>query len=280
MNRRRLKYLWFSLLPCLIAACMPAAAEQVGSGNTAYTAGDYAAALTVYEPMMVSQPESALFHYNGALALAGLNRSTHAEIALQRALDHADNLDLRADIYYNLGNLYYMQARYAEAMEVYRNTLLLRPGDFNAQYNLELALLRRGESAPTPTDEATPPPDVPPSVTPTPSATATGQNQPSGDEGSTPTPAPTATPSPQPGGETGEATTTPTLAPTVTPSPQPNPGQPDSGNPSAPPLAESESGELDEDDVNRLLDAIMQEQDTLDLNIQPTPQEGIPSNDW
>lgn len=266
----------------IVTGCAPESALQVQDGNSAYATGDFAAALRHYEPAMVAQPDTALFHYNGGLALAGLERLTHAEVALRQALEAAETLELRADAYYNLGNLYYEQARYAEAVEVYRNALLLRPGDPDAQYNLELALLMRGSETPPPTplptDEPTPPPDAPPSPSPTTTPTEANQPPPPPDEaGSTPTDAPSPTPSP--GSENPSGGATATSAPTATPSPDAG-GQPNnSGADGQMPLA-GESDELDEADVNRLLDAIMQDQETLDLSIQPTPLEGVSANDW
>lgn len=251
----------------IVTGCAPEAALQVQDGNTAYATGDFAAALRHYEPAMVAQPDTALFHYNGGLALAGLERLTHAELALRRALESAETLELRADAYYNLGNLYYEQARYVEAVEVYRNALLLRPGDPDAQYNLELALLMRGSetppATPAPTDEPTPPPEAPPSPSPP----------------TTPTDAPSPTPSPGNENPSGGATATATSTPTATPLPDAG-GQPNnSGTDGQIPMM-SESGELDEADVNRLLDAILQDQEILDLSIQPTPLGEVSANDW
>ncbi len=46
---------------------------------------------------------------------------------------------ISADIYYNLGNSYYRQQKFAEAILNYERALRIRPGDANVRYNLNLA---------------------------------------------------------------------------------------------------------------------------------------------
>ena len=55
------------------------------------------------------------------------------------------------DLYYNLGNAYYKQHSLGQAIWAYRNALKLKPMDPDAQYNLELANVRRVDRIEMPT---------------------------------------------------------------------------------------------------------------------------------
>jgi len=58
----------------------------------------------------------------------------------QRALESKDPETLKM-AYYNLGNCYLSSGRPSEAIECYKNALLLDPSDGDAKFNLEIALL-------------------------------------------------------------------------------------------------------------------------------------------
>jgi Ca-activated chloride channel family protein len=65
--------------------------------------------------------------------------------SFDRSLPSARNDFERADIYYNLGNGYFMAGEYDRAIESYIRGLELNPTNLNMKYNLELALKRKKE---------------------------------------------------------------------------------------------------------------------------------------
>ena len=65
--------------------------------------------------------------------------------SFDRSLPSARNDFERADIYYNLGNGYFMAGEYERAIESYIRGLELNPTNLNMKYNLELALKRKKE---------------------------------------------------------------------------------------------------------------------------------------
>ena len=81
------------------------------------------------------------------------SRTTHGRRPrLQQALLTAD-ATLTEDIYFALGEVYFRQGQYAQAVDMYRQ-VLLRRDDEDARHNLELAL----SLIPTPTEPPLPTP--------------------------------------------------------------------------------------------------------------------------
>lgn len=89
----------FLLMPFLLSA-QSVVADKV-AGDSAYINGDYASAITIYENLLSDNNESV-------------------------------------DIYYNLGNAYYKSGNIAKAVLNYERAALLRPGDKDIEFNLEL----------------------------------------------------------------------------------------------------------------------------------------------
>jgi tetratricopeptide (TPR) repeat protein len=85
------------------------------------------------------------------------NRGVRAAVAghVDAALDHfraviagSSSLALRAKAHYNLGNLLARAGRPREAIAMYRETLRLDPGDWDAKANLESLALRHSGDLP------------------------------------------------------------------------------------------------------------------------------------
>ena len=73
-------------------------------------------------------------------------RSSTVQPATLRALEVAEG-DLVEDVYFNLGNAYFREGRFDDAIGAYREVLLLDPDDLDAKVNLELALLAQVSEA-------------------------------------------------------------------------------------------------------------------------------------
>lgn len=88
----------------LLAFPLMLAAQEANKivGDSAYSKGNYAEAITVYESLLANKGESS-------------------------------------ELYYNLGNAYYKAENIAKAILAYERALLLNPGDEDIAFNLELA---------------------------------------------------------------------------------------------------------------------------------------------
>jgi Ca-activated chloride channel family protein len=113
-------------------------------GNKAYNDGEYKEALDYYNQAEVEQPETPEILYNQGNALIGMGQYEEATEKLQQALT-TDDVNLQADAYFNLGNSFFDQQRFQNAIQMYQKTLEIRPDDLDAKYNLELARNRLKE---------------------------------------------------------------------------------------------------------------------------------------
>jgi tetratricopeptide (TPR) repeat protein len=124
---------------------------QESRGNRAHRRGDYARAAERYRKAMEADGASARLHYNLGSTLLRLAQADGAREHLGAAL-RAKSPELRAQAFYNLGNaLAQTPAANVEAenlraaVDAYRRSLLLDPGNEDARWNLELTLRRLEE---------------------------------------------------------------------------------------------------------------------------------------
>lgn len=144
------------LIGLLLVACDIQSAERNNMGNILLHDGLFNDARLAYYAAQIEMPDRAVSYYNAAAASVGLEELEQAKEELATALRTADS-DLSAIIYYNLGNVYYLENRFREAIDAYQQALLINPGDQDARYNLELAMLQITTPSPTPTPEGTEP---------------------------------------------------------------------------------------------------------------------------
>lgn len=248
------------LLPVGLMVLMtlpPQPEERNNAGNDFYGQAEYEAALRAYELALVNAPDAPEAYYNAASALATTGRLRSAADALLQALKTADE-ELIADAYFNLGNMYYQMARFNEAVEAFKQVLLMHPDDEAARYNYELALLRRVPTpTPTPQEQNIDPEEDEADPSPTPSPNPSGQDGPT----ATPTPPQDSPPDQQATPEEG------------------NEGVLDSNLFSTP--TPSVGGPLTIEDVERRLDAIQESQQTLREFLQRAATPSRPNTkDW
>jgi tetratricopeptide (TPR) repeat protein len=232
-------------------------AERNNTGNMLYGQGEYEAAMRAYEAAQVNAPDAPQAYYNAASALATMGRLRDAADALLQSLKTADE-NLIADAHFNLGNVYYQMARYNDAVEAFKQVLLLNPDDEAARYNYELALLRRMPTlTPTPQEQNTNPDEEAADPSPTPTPNPAGQDRPT----ATPTPPQDSPPDTQATPEEGDG------------------GVLDSNSISTP--TPSIGGPLTIEDVERRLDAIQENQKTLREFLQSASTPNRPhEKDW
>ena len=128
----------------------------VERGNRLFRAGRFEEAAAEYRDALRDGNDSPRLRYNLGTALLKLGRYPEAQEHLEAALAAVDP-ELRQYVHYNLGQRFLEEARssqdpraraslYDAAVEAYRQTLRLRPGDTDAKWNYELALQEREEA--------------------------------------------------------------------------------------------------------------------------------------
>jgi tetratricopeptide (TPR) repeat protein len=177
---------WFLFVTfILITGCTPNPAEMNNAANWYTQNRQLDSAINAYQVAQVNDPNNAIIYFNLATALEENGNIEQAIAALQQAITRGDTT-IQAIANYNLGNLYFRQERYDEAISAYQEALLLNPNDEQARFNLELALQAKGNPTPTPIEMQVRPEQgqANPTVPPTPNPA--GQTPPT----STPTPPP------------------------------------------------------------------------------------------
>lgn len=239
----------------LLWACGVNSAERNNAGNSMYEEGNFGGALQAYQAAQVVEPDSPEFYFNAANALIQLQEYDKAVSALELSLQNADDA-LKAQAYYSMGNIYYLQEQYTEAIDAYRQVLLINPDDEDARHNLELALLAIVAPTPTALEQKVEPEEDASDLQATPT------ENPSGQDGPTPTPPPVdAPPDLQKTSESGML------------------GE-EGGVFQATPVPK-EGGEVSIEDAERLLDSIQQKQQTLRAFNGGIGTPGpVTDNDW
>jgi tetratricopeptide (TPR) repeat protein len=120
--------------------------------NQLYKKGDYNEALKMYEDLAIESPSEPKIKMNKGSALLQIDSLDKAEESYNNAVTGLKDKKALADLYYNLGNVQYMQGeklaaqqnqgaseKYKTALENYIKSLDLRPHDRDAKWNLQLA---------------------------------------------------------------------------------------------------------------------------------------------
>ena len=108
----------------------------VRKGNRQYNKGEYEASIGRYEEALKAAPGQFEATYNLGNALYKAERFDRAEqTMMQAAADSLRSDTERAEAFYNLGNARFKQQKYKEALESYKQSLRLNPGDMEAKYN-------------------------------------------------------------------------------------------------------------------------------------------------
>ena len=134
--------MWWFFLLILLTGCGSPAYQLVNEGNTAFEQQEYEAALDAYHEAKQLEPELLEPTYNAANTYYHQDGHDVASHMLQEVVEQAEGVLAQYGLY-NLGNVFFNQEQYELAIEAYKAALRLKPDDFDAKHNLELALLRR-----------------------------------------------------------------------------------------------------------------------------------------
>lgn len=129
----------FAATLCSATAFAQVDRREVRSGNRAFKKGEFPKAEVDYKKALLKDSTSVAAQYNLANALYKNENYTEAEKYSKAALDSLSRSPRAADAYFNNGDIYLQQRRWSEAIEAFKSSLRLNPGDMDAKSNLAYA---------------------------------------------------------------------------------------------------------------------------------------------
>lgn len=138
---KRTAYILLTLMLAFVAVGEAAAQRMperglVRKGNRQFARERYNRSADSYREALKHDSTSFEARYDLASALIRTERYEEAEQLLQQAAQDSIRTEgERAEAYYNLGNAQFAQQKLQEALQSYRNSLLLNPDDQETKYN-------------------------------------------------------------------------------------------------------------------------------------------------
>ena len=115
-------------------------ADVAAAGIKLYEEGRYEDALQKFKEARRLSPEDRRIDYNMGNINYQLGRFEEARKNWKDAIINVDRSELRQKAYYNMANAFYREKRYREAVRHYKKALQINQNDYEAKFNLELAL--------------------------------------------------------------------------------------------------------------------------------------------
>ncbi|HET9570103.1 MAG TPA: tetratricopeptide repeat protein [Bacteroidales bacterium] len=134
----------YILLATLILATFSAFAQKaersdVRKGNRQYEKKKFTEAEIQYRKALEVNPHSKEGTYNLGNALYKQNKPNEAMDQYQAALNLQNDPKKKSEIFHNAGNVQMTLKQYDKAVDLYKNSLKINPGDNETRYNLALA---------------------------------------------------------------------------------------------------------------------------------------------
>lgn len=136
-----MKYLIF--IPLIFIAGIAKAQELnkiILQGNEAYQKADYKTATGAYENALQIEPNNIPGKYNLANALYKQNQFENAAANYLSIIKNTTDHSTLSKAWYNLGNSFIKQKKIQDAINAYRQSLLLDPADNDTRENLQKAI--------------------------------------------------------------------------------------------------------------------------------------------
>lgn len=174
-----------ALLAIAVTACASSLFERNEEANQLLRAGHHPEALAIYRELQLARPDLPELDYNAGNVLYLMQSPRRAVRDLEKAL-LSEDIERKADVYYNLGNALARSGNLEQAREAYKEALKRSPGDMDSKFNLEVVnrLLRAQAPPPPPAgsdqEGQESPPDTPPSASPAPNTEPPGGQPPPG----------------------------------------------------------------------------------------------------
>jgi Ca-activated chloride channel family protein len=147
-SRPRFLPRFFGAAALLIFAAAAAQAAALGAearkGNAAYDRGDWEGAIGHYSRGQAKAPGDKRLDFNIGSAYYRLEDYDKATESFDKA---SASPKVAARAHYNRGNALFKKGDLAGAIEAYRRTLDLKPGDENAKFNLQKALEQKQKNS-------------------------------------------------------------------------------------------------------------------------------------
>lgn len=109
-------------------------------GNEAYQKADYKTATGAYEKALQMEPNNIPGKYNLANALYKQNQFENAAANYLSIIKNTTDHSTLSKAWYNLGNSFIKQQKIQDAINAYRQSLLLDPADNDTRENLQKAI--------------------------------------------------------------------------------------------------------------------------------------------
>ena len=114
------------------------AAQKVREGNRLYKEGDYENALNRYSEAERQRPDSPEISFNMGDSFYRQKKYQEAIEAHARSMSHPEGpRELQAKAHYNMGDSLFRQGKLKEALEAYQKAIDLVPADIDTKYNIE-----------------------------------------------------------------------------------------------------------------------------------------------
>ncbi|MCP4545660.1 MAG: hypothetical protein GY835_04225 [bacterium] len=114
-------------------------------GNELVWEGKFEEAVEAYHEEALKRPENGILQRNLAGALARAGRGDESLAAYSQALRFADGNKERAKVLYDLGNALVMAEQAEQAMELWAQAMILDPEDMDLKHNFEFLLKQQQE---------------------------------------------------------------------------------------------------------------------------------------
>jgi len=144
-NKKKSGFRLWCILFFLFSYCIVHAQPEIQwieKGNIAYQKGNYTEAIQYYNKALEINSNNAILRFNLANALEKNKQYAEAALHYSNAIQLANNSSLKANAYYNQGVALAKQNQLAEAIQSFKQSLLLQPQDNDARDNLQKALMQ------------------------------------------------------------------------------------------------------------------------------------------
>lgn len=109
------------------------------SGDKYFEEGRYPDAETSYRKALQLNPKASTT-YNLANSMFLQDRIPEAIAEYKKAINAAEDADVKQRGYYNMGNAYFQNGEFGQSINAYKEALKINPGDEDAKKNLMLAM--------------------------------------------------------------------------------------------------------------------------------------------
>jgi tetratricopeptide (TPR) repeat protein len=129
----------FLLVPAGKCVLAQSAHQLLRQGDREYQNAKYREAEEAYRQAGQKKANDPAVQYNTGNAIYQQGNYAASESYFEQAAKTAKEPAVRADAFHNLGNTFFKQQKYKEALNAYENSLRLRPGDVDTKVNLQMA---------------------------------------------------------------------------------------------------------------------------------------------